>query len=123
MTEEMLQKQAEQISTLLDQKLRARGKSLQAQMNKAGRRLPKKLRADLTRIIDAQDVAAHPKFAHRADFKSALQGGDRIIAHLEKINRWEQFKDRWLGILGAVSAALIVTFILVVYVLVQRGLV
>lgn len=123
MTEEMLQKQADQISKLLDTKLKARGKTLQAQLAKAGRRLPKRLRDDLTQIIEAQEVAAHPKFAHRTDLKTALAGGERIIAHLDKINRWERFKDRWLGILGAISAALIVTFILVVYVLVQRGLV
>ncbi len=123
MTEEMLQKQADQISKLLDQKLRVRGRSLQIQLNKAGRRLPKRIRADVARIIEAQDIVAHPKFAHRVDFKAATLGGDRVIAHLDTINRWERFKDRWLGILGAISAALIVTFILVVYVLVQRGLV
>ncbi len=123
MTEEMLQSQVAQIARLLDEKLRVRGRDLNVQARKVGRRLPRQLRADLDRIVEAQEIAAHPKFAHRVDFDAVTAGGARIIAHLEEINRWERFKDRWLGILGAISAALIVTFVVVVYVMVQRGLV
>lgn len=123
MNDETLQKQADEIGLLLEQKMRIRGRSFATQVRKVDRRMPKKLRADLARIVETLETGSHPKFAHRVDYSAASQGADRVIAHLGQIDRWEMFKDRWLSILGAVSAALIVTFILVVWVLVQRGLV
>ena len=123
MTEEMLQSQADRITKLLDEKLRLRGRTLEAQAQKAGRRLPRRLRQDLALLVETIGLAGHPKLAQRADYKAATEAGDRLIAHLEQINRWELFKDRWLGVLGAISAGLILIFIVVVYIMVQRGLV
>lgn len=123
MTAEILQNQADEISILLRDKLRVRGRSLQVQQRKIGRRLPKKLRGDIADLIIALDIADHPKLGRQVEVDAISAGATRVIAHLQEIDPWERFKDRMLGILGAVSAVLIFTFIVVVYVLWQRGLI
>ena len=123
MTAETLQNQADEISALLAEKLRVRGRTLAAQHRKVGRRMPRKLRADIAALLKAQEVIDHPKLGRQVDIDAISAGTGRVIGHLQAIDPWERFKDRWLGILGAISAALIVTFILVVYVLWKRGLV
>lgn len=123
MTEEMLQNQADEISKLLATQLRVKGRTLEDQLRKAGRRLPKKLRADVERLIEANRLIQNPKLARMVDRAAISTGNDRVIAHLRTLEPWERFKDRWLGILGAISAALIFTFVVVVYILWQRGLV
>ena len=123
MTAETLQNQVDEISALLAEKLRAKGRTLDAQVRRAGRRLPKRLRSDIQALIEAQRVADHPKLGRQIDIAAISAGSERVIAHLKTIDPWERFKDRWLGILGAISLGLIVTFIVVVYVLWARGLV
>lgn len=118
-----MQNQADEISALLAAKLRARGRTLDAQLRKAGRGLPKRLRGDVRNLIEAQRLINHPKLGRQIDVAAISEGCGRVIGHLQGIDPWERFKDRWLGILGAISIALIVTFIALVYVLWKRGLV
>ena len=119
----MLQNQADEISKLLTTQLRVKGRTLDVQFRRAGRRLPKKLRADVARLISARAVAQNPKIARMVDVEEVSAGSDRVIAYLRNIDPWEGFKDRWLGILATISAALIFTFVVAVYVLWSRGLV
>lgn len=123
MTAETLQNQADEISKLMAEKLRVRGRTLDAQLRKAGRRLPKRLRADVRNLLHAQEVINHPKLARLIDIEAVSEGSGRVIGHLQTLDPWERFKDRWLGILGAISAGMILLFIIVVYVLWKRGLV
>jgi len=123
MTEEMLQNQVDEIRNLLETQLRAKGRSLEAQLRKAGRRLPRKIRADAAKVVEAQTLVQNPKLARMIDTAAVTRATENVTAHLHTIDPWERFKDRWLGILGAISAVLIFTFIVVVYVLVQRGIV
>jgi hypothetical protein len=123
MTAETLQDQADEISTLMATKLRVKGASLERQLQKAGRRLPKKRRQDIENLLEAQQLMGNPKLERMVDMTAISEGSGRVIGHLQTLDPWERFKDRWLGILGAIALALIVTFILVVYVLWKRGLV
>jgi len=123
MTEEMLQNQVDEIRHLLETQLRAKGRTLEAQLRKAGRRLPRKIRADAAIVVDATVQIQNPKLARMIDEDAVTRAAENIKTHLQSHDPWERFKDRWLGILGAISAALIFTFIVVVYVLVQRGIV
>ncbi len=123
MTAETLQNQADEISMLMAKKLRVKGASLERQVQKAGRRLPKKLKRDVENLLEAQALMGNPKLERMVDVVAISEGSGRVIGHLQTLEPWERFKDRWLGILGAISLALIVTFILVVYVLWKRGLV
>ena len=123
MAEEMLQNQVDEMRKLLDSQLFARGRTLEAQVRKAGRRLPRRVRKDAQAVISAMMLIRNPKLARMVNEDAVRACADRVIAHLQTIDPMDRFKDRLLGILGAISAVLILTFILVVYVMVKRGLV
>ena len=123
MVEETLQNQVDEIRGLLKSQLRARGGSLEAQVRKAGRGLPRAIRQDAKVIVSAKSLLQNPKTARMVDQTAALKATQNVIAHLKTIDRRDRLKGRILGILGSVSAVLILTFIVVVYVLVKRGLI
>lgn len=123
MVAETLQNQVDEMRGLLDSQLRARGVSLEAQVRKAGRRLPRRIRNDAQSVIAAMSLAQNPKLARMVDEKSVSKSALSVIDHLKTIDPMDRFKGRLLGVLGAISAILILTFVLVVYVLVKRGLV
>lgn len=123
MTGEMLQNQSDEIRKLLETQLRVKGRSLAVQTRRAGRRLPRRLRRDVAAVIETQALMQNPKLARMADMGAASAAAERVIAHLKTVDPWERTKDRWLGILGAISAALIFTFVVVIYVLWARGII
>jgi hypothetical protein len=122
MVEENLQNQVDEMRTLLASQLHARGRTLEAQIHKAGRRLPRRLRGDAKLILRDMSLIQNPKLARMVDQSQTSLAADRIIGHLNAIDTYDRFKGRVLSLLGAISAVLIITFVLVVYVLVKRGL-
>jgi hypothetical protein len=57
------------------------------------------------------------------DQKQISRSASQVIAHLKTIDPRDRFKGRMLNMLGAISAVLIITFIAVIYVMVQRDLI
>lgn len=116
-----LQKQAGEISALMAERLRVRGTSLDAQLRKAGRQLPKAVRRDGAYLAQAATLARNPKLARMVDETRADRAHERVVQYLLTVDPIDRLKGRVLGVLGAISTVVIVTFIAVVYVLVQRG--
>ena len=123
MVEETLQNQVDEIRGLLKSQLRARGGSLEVQLRKAGRRLPRSIRQDSQVVTSAMPLVQNPKMSRMVDQNTTMKSAQNVIAHLKTIDRRDRLKGRILGALGSVSAILILTFIAAVYVLVKRGLV
>lgn len=123
MAEEMLQNQVDEMRALLDSRLRARGRTLHAQIRKAGRRLPRRIRRDARSVADALTMIENPKLARMVDQTQISKSAAQVITYLKTIDPRDRFKGRLLNMLGAVSAVLIITFIAVIYVMVQRGLI
>ncbi len=105
----------------LDEKLRLRGKTLKAQVAKAGRMLPRHVRRDAGYLISAQEFVAHPKLARQIDQRRLQAAHRRIMLHLETVDLAAERTTRLLGILASVAFAVLVTAGVVIYVLVQRG--
>ena len=123
MAEETLQNQVDEIRGLLKSQLRARGGSLEVQLRKAGRRLPRSIRQDSQVVTSAMPLVQNPKMSRMVDQNKTMKSAQNVIAHLKTIDRRDRLKGRILDALGSVSAILILTFIAAVYVLVKRGLV
>jgi hypothetical protein len=123
MVKEILQNQVDELRGLLDSQLRVRGRTLEAQVRKAGRRLPRRIRRDAHTVINATALMENPKLARMVDQEQVRTAAQNVIVHLQSIDPMDRFKGRVLGMLGAISAVLILTFVLVVYVSVKRGLV
>ena len=104
-------------------RLRVRGKTLAVQLHKAGRRLPRHVRRDLSYLVEAQKLATHPKLAARVDVRRATLARRNILAHLETV---DLAAERWtmvLGVVASIAFAILVTGIILLFVLVQRGFV
>lgn len=123
MAEEMLQNQVDEMRALLDSQLRARGRTLDAQIRKAGRRLPRRIRREAHQVSEAMSLIENPKLARMVDQDRITQSAQKVTVYLKTLNPRDRLKGRVLNMLGAISAVLIFTFIAVVYVMVQRGLI
>ena len=123
MAEETVIITAQKISTLFEERMRLKGPNLERQVYKAGRILPRKLRRDARVVLQALQVADHPKLSrmiNRAQFDKAARN---LIAYLSAIDPRDVAIGRLLTFLGKISAVLIVGFVLVVWFLWSRGLV
>jgi hypothetical protein len=123
MAEEMLQNQVDEIRALLDSQLHARGSTLDAQIRKAGRRLPRRIRRHARAVANALALIENPKLSRMVNQPQIRRSASQVIIHLKTIDPRDRFKGRMLNRLGAIAAVLIFTFIVVIYVMVQRGLI
>lgn len=113
----------DEISALLDDKLRVRGKTLAAQVRKAGRRLPRAVRRDATFIVQSMALTDNPKLARMVDHKKLQRARANIVRHLEGVNLSEQRRTAALNMVASIAFVILFTGILVLFVLVQRGFV
>lgn len=113
----------DEISGLLDDKLRVRGKTLAAQIRKAGRRLPRAVRRDATYIVQSMALTDNPKLSRMVDHKKLQRARANIVRHLEGVDLSEQRRTAALNMVASVAFVILVTGILVLFVLVQRGFV
>lgn len=118
-----IEQMASEVRAGLDSKLRVRGRSLDAQIRKAGRLLPRAIKRDAIYLAQALPLAANPKLARMIDMDKARQSHRNILAFLEGIDMAAQRRTAALNLVASIAFALLVTGILLLFVLVQRGFV
>tara|TARA_R110002167_G_scaffold362650_1_gene582015 strand:- start:13447 stop:13818 length:372 start_codon:yes stop_codon:yes gene_type:complete len=123
MSGDMLQTQVDEIRQLMETHLRIRGKTLEQQVRKAGRLLPRALRRDATYLAQAATVMQHPKLARMVDRVKATSAHARLAQFLKSVDPKDRAKGRLLAWLGSLAFAFLVGVIITVVVLVQRGIV
>lgn len=123
MSGEQVSDYAAQISTLMAERLRIKGRSLDAQIHKSGRRLPRRIKRDAAFVAQANTLIANPKLARMVDVAAVRRAGDNVIAHLQTIDPRKIAIDRILRTLAKFSAVLIITFIAVIWYARSRGLI
>lgn len=116
-----LQEMAEDVRAGLESKLRVRGRSLQAQIRRAGRLLPRYVRRDATYLAQGAELATNPKLAKMVDIAKARQAHRKVLAYLDTVDIAVQRRDAALQLAASIAFALLVTSGLVVFVLWQRG--
>ncbi|PUB18697.1 hypothetical protein [Yoonia sediminilitoris] len=112
-----------EIRTLLEVKLRVKGRDLRTQVRRAGRRLPRKVRRDLKFLIETEKIAANPKLGRMVNDAKVAKAHASVVGYLEAINPREAMWNLILNITASIALALIVVFVVVLYLLVQRGLI
>jgi len=123
MTATTLQSQVDEVRNLMETRLRVRGKTLGQQVRKAGRLLPRAERREAVYLAQAATVMAHPKLSRMVDAGKAAKAHARLTQFLKSVDPKDRARGRLLGWLGSLAFGLIVVFVLVVVVLVQRGIV
>lgn len=118
-----IHQQVAALQASLEEKLGVRGRTLQAQLRKAGRRLPRHVRRDATYVAQSVALADNPKLARMVDEARMMRAHKNVMAHLNTINVTERRVTAALNLIASIAFVLLVTAALVLFVLVQRGLV
>ncbi|MGL4310469.1 MAG: hypothetical protein ACRCSU_08270 [Paracoccaceae bacterium] len=114
---------ADRVSALLADRLGVRGRTLSEQIDRAGRRLPRKVRAEARILANATGMSGNPKLAAIADHARVARAYDTCVAYLGGLGRKERRTALLREALERVALAIFVTFVLVVSVLWLRGFV
>ncbi|MGR3323702.1 MAG: hypothetical protein ACU0DK_17430 [Pseudooceanicola sp.] len=88
---------------LANEKLGFRAASLDAALRKAGRRLPRRVRAAGKRIVSAQKLADHPKLSRQVDMDRVRRDARHVELYLAEIDPADRRKGAILSVLGSLA--------------------
>ncbi|MCX7645293.1 MAG: hypothetical protein N2Z62_08375 [Rhodobacteraceae bacterium] len=114
---------AAELSVLLERKLGLRGGGLEAQVRRAGRLLPRRVRRAALEIAEAERREGNPRLARQTDPARVARAFAEVERHLKAVDPAARRTALVLGILGSIALGLLALFAAVVTVLVLRGLV
>lgn len=115
MAADTLTRKTARIRTLLEQRLKLRGPTLEQQAGKVGRSLPRGVLRDLRAVVRADVAQGHPRLARMVDAKSVGLAADRVETYLRGVDPTQERITRLLRRLAVVAAAGICGFIAVVW--------
>ena len=98
-----IEKQVADLESLLEERLRIRGRDLNARVRKAGRLIPTRIRKEFQAVIRAQDMLSHPKLRPMVNENAVAKSHARAAEWLKTVDPWERRKDRWLAIAGSLA--------------------
>jgi len=116
-----VQQMAERVAALMEERLGVGGRGLAAKLDRGGRQLPKKIRAEARLLAEAAGLAHQPKLTATLDHARVAAAYDACVKYLAPLGRGDRRRALFRGIAGQIVAGLILTFVLVVTVLVLRG--
>ena len=118
-----LSPQINEIRGLMEQRLRIRGRSLESQMRRAGRLLPRHIRREVRFLVQAAPMAGNPRLARMIDQDHAMKAYRQVVAYLMTIDPKQAARTRLLNLAGVVAFNLLLLFAIVVTILVWRGII
>ena len=116
-----LSERTEALTRKLSAKLRVRGETLADVAANAGRRLPKRIESDLKTMIDAENMARHPKLAHRVDDRRIRRAERKLNRFLEKLNPAAERRGEVLDLIAKIAFVFVVVVLSVFFTLIWRG--
>lgn len=116
-----MQQMVDDVRAAFEAKLLVRGASLDAQIRKAGRLLPRSVRRDATYLAQAAVLAQNPKLARMVDIAKAGRARRNVLVYLDGVDRVAQRRNAAFNMLASIAFALLVTGVILLFVLVQRG--
>ena len=120
---EAMNDEVARLETLLREKLGARGKTFEARLKHAGRRLPSFARKAGRQIVKARAKLGHPRLATQVDFAAVGRAAETLRNHLSGIDPAERRKSLFLGLLGSVVFNLLLLAIMIVALLRWQGVI
>ena len=109
------------LSDRLQAKLNLRPAPFAKMVARSKGRLPRRVLRDARALIQAEQMARHPKLSRTLDVGRLHQSATSVKTHLDSIDPAEDRKDRILSIIASIVFSLIVVFVLLVLVLRWRG--
>lgn len=93
---------------LLGEKHGIKARDLRQAGARAGRRLPKRLRAQIAVLVEAEQLAAAPKLAKRVDLRAVDAAEKALELHLKAIDPKERRRAKILGLAGTIAAQILI---------------
>ena len=116
-----IQQMAERITTLMEQRLRLKGKDLHEKLRKGGRKLPRRVRAAAEQLADAAVRSQNPKLFLQIDEPAVVAAYDVCSKHLSKIDAGYLRTSSILRAASSMVISLFVVIALAIAVLYWRG--
>lgn len=113
--------EAERLANLLEARLGIKGQGLEVKLRRAGRLVPKRIRADAMLVIEAARLEDNPKLARMLDEATIAAAASKVEIWLNSIDPAERRTNRIIGFLSSNALNLMATGTLVIVVLVWRG--
>lgn len=123
MTAMPIQKQTDEVRSLIEERLKIKGRTLEHALAKAGRLLPKWARRDGAFLVLAEHHLGHPKLRLTVDVAKVDKAHQGLVAHLKTIDPSERLKSSILSMLGVISFNLILVIGALIMFLWWRGFV
>jgi len=96
---------AEEVFSLMGERLSVGGRDLAARTRKAGRRLPRRIRREAQYLAEAAKLAQNPKLARMVDPGRVAHAHATCLRHLQSIDGAERRRAYTLGVLGSIGFA------------------
>lgn len=114
-------KYADEVRNLIEQRLRIKGRTLDKALSRAGRLLPKWAQREGRYLAQATQYMGHPKLRLMIDEAKVEKAHGSLVAHLKSIDPADRRKGRILGVLGVISFNLILVVAAFLGYLIWRG--
>ncbi|TMM55410.1 hypothetical protein [Sulfitobacter sabulilitoris] len=112
---------ADHLRRAIEAHLGVRGRDLDHALRRAGRRLPRRVRAQAQMIARAERFGGNPKLERRLDATRLAAAFDAVDRYLAQVDRADLRRARLIGILAVIAFNLVVIFALFVIWLRWRG--
>ncbi len=109
------------LANRMSAQLRVKGDGLADIAQRAGRKLPRRLRQDAKVMIEAEELSAHPKLARRIDAKRVKRAERRLNAFLDKQNPRAERRGEILDVVARIAFVLVTIVLAIFFTLVYRG--
>lgn len=114
-------KYADDVRSLIEQRLQIKGRTLDKTLARAGRLLPKWAHREAHYLAQAAQHMGHPKLRPMIDDVKLKRAHKLLVAHLKAIDPVVRRKTRILGVLGVISFNLILVVAALLIFMMWRG--
>ncbi len=111
----------EALAERMAKQLRVRGDGLSEVTAKAGRKLPKYLRAEAEALIQAEEMAQNPKLARLIDPKRVKASERKMLKYLNKQNPKAERMGEFLDVVAKIAFVIFVVMLVLFITLLNRG--
>ena len=101
--------------------LRVKGEGLAEVTSRAGRRLPKRLHREVETIVEAEELAGHPRLERLVSEKEIKKSERRLRRFLDRQNPRKVRRDEIMDGIAKIAFVIFAVALLVFYILIQRG--
>ena len=116
-----IRKRSDALAEHMATQLRVKGESLAEVTARAGRRLPKRLQKAAQVIIEAEEMAAHPRTERLVNAKDITKAERHLRRFLERQDPRKARRDEILDGIAKVAFVIFVIGLFVFYLLIKRG--